>query len=164
MYPVRLRYLVEPAKVFHSVRVGSGKTRGRCLWVLAVLFLIVASIAHHVLAFRVDLLTDTFTVPPVPLSVFPATIRNWGGTNLPMSTTAREQTKRSFADKFLSRRYVDLTAKTRSDGLIVCCPSQTASIVRHPVWGVVPRAWLRASHVPCWASPPQERRGHSRRI
>jgi hypothetical protein len=131
MYPIGHNYLVRAPKESYSMRTAPGKTPLWFIWVLAVLLLISAGITYRVLASGLKRIVDTPIVLPVSLSAFPAQIRSWAGSDLPIPSIAKEYMEKNFADDFLSRRYIDSATKAWADVYIVYCSSRPGGILGH---------------------------------
>jgi hypothetical protein len=108
-----------------------GKISEKFIWVLAVLLLVSSGITYRLVASQLELLFDTPISLPVPMSVFPAQIGDWIGTDLVIPNVTKEYMEKNFADDYLSRRYIDTATGAWADVYIVYCSSRPAGILGH---------------------------------
>ena len=73
-------------------------------WLLAVIALLLAGIAYRVVASRLQLVVDTPINLPIPLSAFPAQIRDWTGKDVPIRETVQRVAGN---DDFVNRLYIN---------------------------------------------------------
>jgi hypothetical protein len=131
MRQVRFNFSSKPSKTLGSTNPTRGGMPGWFLWILAVVLLLSAGITYRVVASHLKLAGDTAIRLPVPLSTFPSKIGNWVGSDLSIPSTTKEYMEQNFADDFLSRRYINMTANTWVDVYIVYCSSRPGGILGH---------------------------------
>jgi len=126
-----------------------GKVSAWFLWILAILLLVSSGITYRVLASHLELVFDNPIPLPVPLSALPAQIGNWVGRNLAIPTTTKEYMEKSFADDFLTRRYINAATGAWADVYIVYCSSRPGGILGHqPLVCYPANGWIHDSSEP----------------
>jgi len=117
--------------VYYARLTRLGKISTPLVWVFAVILLILSGIAYRALASRLKFVVETPIVLPVPLSTFTTELGNWTGSDLPIPNTTKEYMEENFADDFLSRRYINSSAKAWADVYVVYCSSKPGGILGH---------------------------------
>jgi hypothetical protein len=99
--------------------------------VIAVVVLVGAGVAYRYWAPRWKMSADKHIELPVPLSQIPMQIGDWVGQDLEIDPGALIYMERNFADDYVSRRYLNTTARLVGDLYVVYCATRMSGIVGH---------------------------------
>ena len=85
-------------------RLGRNKALFWPNWILAISFLLLTGAVYRATAFRLKLIVQSPIILPVPLKVFPLTINDWVGKDVPILENIQRV---AGSDDFLNRLYVN---------------------------------------------------------
>jgi hypothetical protein len=114
-------------RVYHTRWTRLGKISTSLIWGSAVILVLLSGIAYRVLASRLKLVAETPINLPVSLSEFPASVGDWLGKDVPISSTVQRVAAN---DDFLSRLYVNKSSNEWAE-IYVAYTAQPRTMLGH---------------------------------
>ena len=142
MYPIGHKCLPKESKFICLIRTALGKTPVWCFWIVAILLLIFAGITYRVLASKLELITKTPIMLPVPLRMFPTQVGNWSGIDVPIPPNVQ---RIAGNDDYLNRQYTNTLTNSWADIYVAYTARPRTMIGHRPEICYVGGGWIHDS-------------------